>query len=185
MIIILPLLMAFLARLSGGGLFAGKIWSRLPELLFTWPFGLCLAVATNNSYIGLLGWIWSYFAMETGHGTFYEMIGYHDFNRDPNHPDKPRVETIEKAVRPVFVFFGGKIDTPLYSWVCMGFKGFLIGLPVPIFGLSLILFWPFSYWIGQRVEKYEPIAEWLSGLIAGTVVLLFLVYIHAIKMPYL
>lgn len=158
--------MSFLSRAAGGGVGATKVWSRLPELLFAVPFGLAAYLGTGCWLIGILGAIASYYAMEMGHGTVYEMNGYFDHNRD--NPDKPRVQTLEKIVRPIYVgLFKGDIYKPLYSWLCMGLKGLLIGLAAFPFGLSLAFLWPLSYWISRKVIKDKASAEWISGAFAG------------------
>lgn len=158
---------SFMARASGGGLFANKVWSRLPEIIFAVPFGYCAYHTSGLWYVGLIGFITSYFAMEMGHGTIYGMTGWRS-------DDPDRIQTIEKIVRPIYIKLGGNIYNPLYSWVCMGLKGLLIGLAAFPFGLLLAALWPFSYWIGHRVEKNPAVAEWVSGMMAGLVIYLTL-----------
>lgn len=154
--------MAFLARLSGGGSFASKIPSWIPEAVFAGLIGLAAAICW--------GWwfaftaIWSYFWMQAGHGTVYNMKGW--ASRDPN-----RIQTIEKIIRPLFLKLGGDIRTPLYSWLCMGFKGLMIGLPLFPFGLLLAVLWPASYAVKDTVW-----GEWLSGAATGVCMCLTIYY---------
>lgn len=176
----LPVLMAFVARAAGGGLGATKIWSRLPELIFAVPFGFCAyknAIGFwpdmpwwGHALITFSGYALSFYAMEMGHGTFYNMDGYQDHNRDPGQT-KPRVQSIEYVVR---LFYRGDITKPGYSWACMGLKGFLIGLAAFPWGLSMAVLWPFSYWVSRKVEANKAVAEWVSGAFAGTVALMCL-----------
>lgn len=170
--IFLPVIMAFLARLSGGGLFAPKIWSRLPELCFAIPFGV-YAGMEYGWYWGVMAWVWSFFAMEMGHGTFYGMQGYNDHNRES---ENPRIQTLEKVFRPIYTALGGNIYHPAYSWVGMGLKGLLIGLPIAPWGLLLAFLWPVSYWIGHRIERNPAVAEWVSGMMSGMVLGLAFMY---------
>jgi hypothetical protein len=162
-----------MARASGGGLFApwlknklGSFGGRLPEIMFSMPFGYCLYMSSGLWHVGVLGAIFSFLAMETGHGTVYGMNGYHS-------SQEGRIQTIEKIIRPIYLKFGGDIYSPLYSWICMGFKGLLIGLAAFPFGLLLAILWPFSYWVG-KVEGNTEISEWVSGMMAGLVIYLTL-----------
>lgn len=159
--------MAFLARASGGGLFADRVWSRLPELLFSLPFGYAAYATTGRWWMGMIGWLWSFVAMELGHGTVYGMSGYRSGVAG-------RIQTIERLVRPIYTRLGGSIYHPLYSWLCMGLKGLLIGLPLGIFAPLIAVLWPAAYWVGHRVENQPEVAEWLSGMFAGLVVFLAL-----------
>lgn len=163
--------MSFVARVAGGGYFASKIWSRLPEVVFASVFGIAAGVNTGNALLGMLAFIVTYFAFEMGHGTFYTMRGYHDHNSETG---KPRIQTLEKVVRPVYQALGGDIYHPLYSWVCMGFKGLLVGIAALPFGIFLAILFPLSYWVGHRVFKKPEIAEYLSGACAGLIIALSL-----------
>lgn len=188
-------LMALLARMGGGGWIAPKLWSRLPELIFAIPFGASsyfLAALIYDTFgfalpdwlptglhnfiwanqgwipaiVGILGWQMSYWAMEMGHGTVYRMQGWD--SKDPN-----RVQSIERLVRLVYK---GDIRKPLYSWLCMGFKGFAIGLAAFPFGLLLSLLWPFAYYLGYKIGNTEA-SEKISGAFAGLVVGLNYIFI--------
>ena len=166
MIFLIPL-MAFIAR------GAGADWFKL-KTVFGLLFGLAFGFTAYNVYghwvAGLLGFLVSWRGFEFGHGTFYAMIGYHDHNRDPSKPDVPRIQTLEKVVRPIYTRLGGDIYNPLYSWVCMGVKGLLIGLAAGWYGLLLAVLWPFAYWVGHRIEKQPEVAEWISGMFAGLII---------------
>jgi len=160
------ILMAFLARAAGGGLGVSELprWcNRIPELLFALPFGYCAWISTGSIGWGIFGWVWSFVAMEMGHGNVYRMTGI-----DGQFADRP--QSIEKIVRPIFTRLGGDITKPHYSWVVMGCKGLLIGLPAFPCGLALTVLWPFAYFIGNRTEKDSAVAEYLSGMFAGIVI---------------
>lgn len=61
---------------------------------------------------------------------------------------------------------GGGLFAPL---VWSRLPEILFALP---FGLVLAVLWPAAYWIGRRVEPgINEVAEYLSGLCAGCVVL--------------
>lgn len=165
---------AITARMSGGGLYASKMWSRLPELMFALPFAYATYMKTGLWYVALISYIVSFFTMELGHGTFYKMTGYVDANRDPDKADKPRIQSIEVVFRPIYKILGGDIYSPLYSWFMMAIKGSLIALPLvlinPILVLALAILWPFSYWICIKVDNNAEMAELFSGMMAGIVV---------------
>lgn len=152
--------MSILARMSGGGLGADKIWGRLPELLFALVFSLASFKLYGVWWVSVLFFIESYFAMEMGHGTFYEMKGY--VYSEVN--GKPRKQLIEYFVRP---FYFGNIEDPLYSWVCMAVKGFLIALPLGLLSPINAIMWPLSYWIGVKIIKNIEYGEWFSGGLSG------------------
>lgn len=159
----LAIILAFLARAAGGGLGVDKLpqWcNRLPELLFAVPFGVVAYSATGSLGWGIFSWVWSFVAMELGHGNVYRMGGI-----DGLYIDRP--QSIEKIVRPIYSRLGGQLNHPRYSWAVMGTKGFLIGLPAFPCGLGLVVLWPLAYHIGHRIEKQPSTAEWISGMFAG------------------
>lgn len=167
-LVLIVVYMALMARLSGGGLFADRVWSRLPELLFTLPFGVVAHHLTDSYTLSSLAWFCSYFAMEMGHGTFYKMKGYDDHNRpDPN---VPRIQTLERIFRPVYNLTGWSIHSPKYSWFMMAIKGLLIGLPAFPYGLTLTVLWPLAYYAGKHDGQDTKTGEWLSGVFAGLVI---------------
>lgn len=177
MIFLIIPLMSILARMSGGGLISSyefnnkvinSIYKRIPEVLFA----IIIGSASFHVYTPALAsalTILSFFAMEMGHGTFYTMDGYKDFGRH-------RIQTIEKIVRPIYNLSGLSIYSPAYSWFCMGVKGLLIGIAMGYWGLLLAVLWPTCYWIGHRIERFGAIAEYLSGMVTG--VLVVLCYMH-------
>lgn len=161
---LLPLILALIARLHGGGL-----WPDFPKLplkiLFGLPFGAAAALLTGSPVAGLIGWAVTATAYAAGHGTVYGMRGYS--SREPG-----RIEVLERIVRPVWSLLGLDIASPAYSWAVMGLKGLLIGAATGPGALALAVLWPASYWIGRRVEAdINPVAEWVSGCAAGCVVL--------------
>lgn len=166
----LPLILALIARLHGGGL-----WPDFPKLplkiLFGAPFGAATYLLTGSPAAGLIGWVVSASAYALGHGTVYAMRGY-DSPSDPT-----RIERLELIVRPIWVMAGWNIHSPAYSWACMGLKGALIGAATGPGALALAVLWPASYWVGRRAEAdINEVAEYLSGCAAGCVVLATLLY---------
>lgn len=149
-------------------MFAPKIWSRLPEILFVVPIALAASGFLESITVFIVSLIFSYVAMEMGHGTFYKMKGYDDHNRPD--PDKPRVQTIEKVFRPVYRLTVKSIYDPFYSWFMMGIKGALIAAPLGILSaLANMVLWPTAYWIGHRKLNRPEYAEWISGAFMGLI----------------
>lgn len=158
-------LMAALARAAGGGLGAKYLdkfhatW--LPELLFAAVIGYANYLMFGLWWLALIGIAVSYAGIQTGHGNvLMSRFGL-------KHVPKPRLNTLDKivTVKPT----GGVA----YSWVFMGVKGCIIGLPV--LGLPLAVLWPLSYYIGLRlVPPQWGLHEWLSGASVGLVIALVL-----------
>jgi len=158
--------MSLIARAAGDDWFELKfVWG----MLFALPFAY-VSYSIHNSYLmAIILYVICWRAYEAGHGTFYGMNGYHDHNSETG---KPRIQTLEKIFRPLYVWLGGDIMHPVYSWYMMGLKGFLIGLPLGWYALALAVLWPSAYWLGRRYEKSGAVAEYLSGMAAGTVILM-------------
>jgi hypothetical protein len=162
-----------LSRMAGGGLGAdtarfyvvnrygkhlGSMVGRLPEI------ALAILAASYTPY-PLWGQVLSaiiiFFGWELGHGTFYQMGGY--FSNEPG-----RIQTIERLIRAVYK---GSIYTPLYSWLCMGAKGAIIGMPFGLTGaVTMALLLPMCYFIGHRLERIPEVAEYLAGIPLALVV---------------
>lgn len=166
MIFFIPIILSILARQSGGGIGARHLdkinatW--LPELIFA----AVLAYFAPSLYWFIPALVWSYIWMQSGHGTFYNMLGYNS----PNDPD--RIQTIEKIVRPVYNLFSGNIGHPAYSWVCMGFKGAMIAVPLGFTAVAVnAILWPLAYYIGNRIAGRNEIAECLSGAFLGLIII--------------
>lgn len=165
------LLMAFLARASGGGWpapwLSEKIkWDGLPELLFGLAFGIALYIVSGSVWCGLAVWIWSYAWMETGHGDVLQWGRYRNATRE-THTLSPLVEFITDRL-------GFQCADKNYCRVYMAVKGFLIGLPVG--GILLAVLWPLAYEINRGREKenlYDGLDEMLSGAFAGISILTF------------
>lgn len=164
--------MAFLGRVAGGGFFANKINSRIPELLLTLPIGYC-ALLTYSYFMGqdwisylvaVVGWQVAYWSYEMGHGTIYNMTGWN--SKDPN-----RKQSMEYLIRPIFNLFKWDYKKPSYSWACMGLKGICFGLPIFPLGLLMGLFLPLGYWIGSKT-KGTSVGEWFGAGSAGLLVVL-------------
>lgn len=163
--------MSILTRAAGADWFGLKI---LSGVLFGAVFGLTAYHVYGHWVAGLVGFLISWRGFELGHGTFYAMKGYHDHNRDPDKQDVPRIQTLEKVIRPIYTKLGGDIYSPLYSWVLMSVKGLFIGVAAGWYGVLLAIIWPFAYWVGHRVEKQPEVAEWISGMFAGLIIVLAL-----------
>lgn len=160
-------LMAYLGRTAGGGQKADEVWSGLPELLFGSVIGLAVWYVTGVWWLALIGGLFSYGAMEKGHGNFFAMQGVKPGADDP--------EDLERwGFRTVFTrYFKGDIHTPAYSWWMMAVKGFLIGLPLFPMGLILVGLWPAAYSFGYAVLKRAEASEWYSSGSAGLAVTLY------------
>lgn len=157
---------AFLARLSGGGMFAKHLWSALPEVIFSVPYaliGVLLVYQISPIFIPLC-FIFTWRMMELGHGTFYDMEGYRDYPDDPK-----RKQTLEYITRPIYKLFSNDIRKPAYSWLCMGLKGLLIGLPLGWFAIPHAILWPSAYWLGRKLGRAEY-SEWISGAVSGLLI---------------
>lgn len=182
-IILLPILMVWggiFGRMGGGGLWAqrwranveakyGKGWQgslvgRFPEMMLTLPLGLISAaggyIALRLGFDIVLAWYWvalwafvawnvSYWTYEMGHGTTQNMGGYEIINGDAT-----RVDSNEQLVRRLFPKV--KRDTPLYSWLCMGYKGLLVTSPTGPLAILGAIAYPTAYWMGRRVEPSTP-----------------------------
>ena len=147
--------MSFMARASGAD-WAHKVWSRLPEILFVLPFAIASYFLYDSPLLASIGFFVSYFSMEMGHGTFWNMTGY-------SSSTPGRIQSIEYVVRPIFKLFNMSIEQPAYSWVCMGLKGLLIASPLGLYALPMLILWPLSYYLGMRVIKKSEYSEWISG----------------------
>lgn len=103
--------------------------------------------------------VWLYIVMQLGHGRFYEMRGANISDSNP--------ETIELYVQKIYK---GDITKPIYSWLCMGAKGFLIGLPIGIIHAFLAaLLVPFGYYLGFRIIKNGDIVEYIAWGFIGLI----------------
>lgn len=168
--LLIPLL-SILARQSGGGLGAHILGKReegkkgimpvsltwLPEFLLGATVGAVLYMQGLAWHLAIAAALWVYFWMERGHGTVYKMRGWE--SKDPNRKDG-----VEILMRPVFNLLGWSIYTQRYSWACMGFKGFMMGLPLFPFGLLLAFLWPASYAFKKGDTR---LGEYLSGASLG------------------
>lgn len=151
-------LLAAAGRSHGIGGWAVLKWFSL--LAFTFSFGYA-AFTLHGIYFAPLALV-TLFGLSTGHGRFFVMQGAN--LNDPNP------EWIEKNL--VLRFYKGDITKPLYSWVCMGIKGLMIGLPVFPFGIALGLLWPAAYVVSNKCFKTTAIAEYLTGYFAGVIICL-------------
>lgn len=169
--LIIPLMM-FLGRAAGSRFLGDKnVWG----LLFAVPITLASTQLFDHTWWTLaLAFVAAWRGFEFGHGTFFAMTGYSDHNRDENSPDEPRIQTLEKFVRPIYTRLGGDINKPLYSWVCMGTKGFIMTLPLGLWALPAAYLYPAAYWYGFRIEDNKSISELISAMVIGLLVSLSL-----------
>ena len=163
----------FLGRAAGSDFLNVKnVWG----LLFAVPITLASTQLFDHTWWSLaIAFVIAWRGFEFGHGTFYSMTGYFDHNRDENSPDEPRVQTLEKLVRPIYTRLGGNIYNPLYSWVCMGTKGLIMTLPLGFWALPAAILYPAAYWYGFRVEYNKSIAELISAMTIGFIVFLAII----------
>jgi hypothetical protein len=192
---LLIIIMAALARASGGGLGAHLLNKKgavdeqgrdkggimpvnltmLPEMIF----GVFMAVPAALEF-GLFGWLagaaWVYGWMETGHGTAMHM------GKMPKEAQSGRKQTLSVIIDPLCKAAGSPLGGVFYCWAFMGLKGALIGLTAPFWGFLLAVLWPVSYFVGNYLWFDEKtgygrgeIAEFLSGGFAGLVLFLYFV----------
>lgn len=164
MIYTLPLIMALLARASGGGLGVHKMpswFNRVPEFLFAAIVGYA---AFGLTWYALAATVWSFIAMEMGHGNAYHM-GVHQ------HSFPPRKQSLDVIVLPISNWLGFENRSRGYGWLFMGLKGLLIALPLGWYALPMAVLWPLAYQISFSLTEDSGIAEWLSGAFLGTVML--------------
>lgn len=165
----LILLMGALARSAGSGV---SDLGKSTAILFGWVFGWASLLVGVLPYYAPLWGLAAWLASETGHGRFYYMKGANI--NDPNP------ERIERWL--VMWWYPGDITKPLYSWVCMGFKGLLIGAAVFPFGLALGILQPLAYYIGFHVvpryidDPHHEAPEWCAGSAAGAVIAAALIW---------
>lgn len=165
----LIIVMSVLARASGGGIislsgFAG----RFPELLFAIPFGLC-AMTPHVWALFIFGYVSSYFAIETGHGTAFAM------GRAPGDALSGRKQFLSPPIDWLCARAGQPLGGRFYCYAFMGLKGLWLGLPAAPWGLSLAILWPVTYDAGRWLEekKLPGNLQWseiLSGAAAGLIV---------------
>lgn len=164
------ILMSVLARASGGGFFKVEGFAgRIPEILFAIPFGLCAAQATGLWSMFFYGFLSSYFAMETGHGTAFSM------GRAPEGALSGRKQFLSPPIDALCRALGAPLGGRFYCYAFMGLKGLWLGLAAFPLGLSLAILWPVTYDLGRWLEAKKLPGNWewgevLSGAAAGLVV---------------
>lgn len=164
----LPVLTAFLGRLAGGGMFASKLPSTLPEVLLAIIGATAWSYCHEWSYWGILAAPCFWAAIERGHGNAYHM-GTLQFEYEP------RYQTLDQIVMPICRLFGWKSRSKEYCWLFMGLKGLLIGAWLFPVGLILAYTWPKSYLISFQRTKDSALAEWASFATFGLAILLYVV----------
>jgi len=160
---ILPFITSFLSRASGSAYtprwFPATAFSALIILACSQPQSISQAIIYA---------LFAYAFLQTGHGNFWLMKGI-----DPN---KDQPEKIEEAIRPITTLLKLQPTTPLYSWLCMGIKGFGIALPLGLIPAAIFAaLHPLAYHINFRTlnRAESPLAEILSGAALGIVATLF------------
>jgi hypothetical protein len=188
-LVLVVVLGALLARMSGGGLGAHLLNSKgklseddgedlggvipfvdltfLPELLFAAPIGYIGYLSTDLWWVGLLGWAWSYIWMQTGHHT---PLMTH-FGAKPYKFDG-KTNTLGNVVDPMAVALEYEAGDRSYCRLFMGLKGLLIGLPMFPLGLLLAPLWSTSYEIGYKIKISTLYGEYFSGACAYLLVVL-------------
>lgn len=178
--------MAVMSRLSGSGFGAkwGVSWA--PEVAFSLPFGIAFGWTLNAFGVGfawsvlgmLLGSAWSYIFMQSA--TWPALR----WEYDPN-PNVTRTATLKPAADWIASKFGKQLGDEAYSWIYMGLKGFLIGLPVG--GIPLAILWPLGYEIGShargRTEDWidpHTVSELSAGAFAGVAIIVFIEFVNLI-----
>lgn len=175
---LLIIYMAVMSRMSGGGLWAGRIFGRydfVPEILFALPIGLLFGLFIDGHFgfvagylAALITWLWAYLWMQTGH-------------KDALPWDKTPKVLKDNTLTPVVLWladrFGVVRGTEAYAWLFMAVKGFLITLPIG--GLGFIA-WPIGYEIGSHADKVKwikdphAVAELSAGGLVGLCGILFI-----------
>lgn len=151
--------MAVLSAWSGGSLWPSQYLPKkvtwLPEAFFA--LGFVYALWPLIGWYALIAFPISYAGMQaaTAPGLHWGKGGY-----NPNRTStiKPIVDWINKHT------FKLDPSTREYCWLYMGFKGFLIGLPVG--GIPTAILWPLGYEIGERLGS-NTYRELLSGGFVG------------------
>lgn len=178
----LILVMAALARMAGGGLWAEKLNKRgeideatgkdkggvmrfnlsmLPEVLFGVAFGLANWMLLDSVLFAAACAVWSYQFMETGH-----VFNWGQPVKRPRGGQTltPVVDFLARIFKIEKFIEDGFSPSKNYCRLFMAVKGFLIGLPVG--GIPLAILWPLAYEIGDRFDSH-PLKELLSGAFAG------------------
>ena len=150
--------MSITSRMSGGGLGAKYLWKCLPEILFAIPFVCFIYNTTGSLLLSVLAGLWSFFWMETGHGTVLQ------WGDNPRDAQGERKQFLTPFVNYLSKKIGLEIGGRGYCRLFMAVKGFLIGLPVG--GLLLAILWPLAYEIGHKL-KLHYLSELLAGAGAG------------------
>lgn len=153
-LLLIPL-MAFFGRVCGASWQPKKYPAE-----WVWAFVIALAAQPLTISHLIILTIWGFIAMQLGHGRFFAMQG-------ANLAD-PKPEQIETFIQKVYK---GDITKPVYSWLCMGAKGFLIALPLGFSAaVANALLWPLAYYIGFRKLNDGAYAEVLAGGFLGSLI---------------
>lgn len=145
--VLLALFFALLANFAGGSLGAHLLNKKgvkggimpvdltiLPELVFSGITGAVVGFAVSP-WIGLLAWVNTFYAFNTGHGTVL----------DPREAVKGRKQFLSRFVDPACRLFKQPLGGAFYHWLFMGLKGLWIGAAICPYGLPLLLTWPAAY----------------------------------------
>lgn len=156
--------MVFFSRQAGGGLWADKVPTWLPEVLFSVPFAFVAWEHWHTWYAPLLTYISTYFAHNTGHGTALAM------GEDTAVAQGGRKQFLSHIVDPICNDFKWPLGSLPYCLLFFAIKGLWIGISLGWYAISLAILWPLSYYTGYKIlrNKYGEI-ELLSGLSAGVI----------------
>lgn len=183
-----------MSRLSGGGLFADKINSQLPEAVFSLCYGAAIYIYTHNIWYSIVATGAIYAAKQTGHGEYLDYGRRPYDNRD--HTLSPVVnflwfKVLRQPDEKDHTFYSDELNAPvvlkvdsraysyLYDFTGMAVTGAALSIPLgvtigyyaePLTGL----FWAFlgcskavAYSIGWKLRDITGIRAGWSEYIHG------------------
>lgn len=196
---ILALVMAVLARASGGGYGARHLdqfkltW--LPEFFFSYVFGAAVTLTYPDINIGM-GWqfgsalvpnaeyhfdiripSWAIGAAAQIWSYLWMQTGHGTVLHWGDDPSQAigRTQTLTGVVNFIARLLNIEIGSKGYCRLFMAVKGFCIGLPVG--GLPLAILWPAGYEIGHA-RKNHAMSEHLSGLGAAIAITAWVLFVR-------
>lgn len=152
---VIPVAMSALSRFHGGGFFHAPRWLRAaafatPYAIFTYPNYMLAAFAFCTAFVG-------------------KNIGHEDFWLMGTGPSRPDDNTLTKVVKMT----GFARDGLPWCVTGLALKGAIVALgtlnPVVISCHAACL--PLAYFVGRRIGGGSVLAEYLSGLLFGLILL--------------